>query len=65
MTNTRPQVVPDGHYSMTEAADLLGVNRSTIYRWRKSGYMKERRYHHCSRHFLLGKEILKIYNVWN
>ena len=65
MTNTRPRVVLDGHYSMTEAADLLAVNRRTIYRWRKSGYLKEKSYRHCTRHFILGREILKIYEICN
>jgi len=29
----RPHVALDGHYSITEAAILLGKSRRTLYRW--------------------------------
>ncbi len=63
MTNTRPHVASDGRYSMTEAAALLGVDRKTIYRWRKSGYLKSHKRRMNDRPFLFGREILKIFDV--
>jgi len=64
MTNTRPRVVSDGHYSFQEAADLLGIDRRTIYRWRKMGYIpvtKPRRTN--GRSYILGKYILRAFDA--
>lgn len=62
MTNKKPSVTLDGHYSMVEAAKLLGVDRRTIYRWRKSGYLKTRTYRYSVRPFIIGREIIKIFS---
>ena len=50
---------------MTETANLLEVDRRTIYRWRKSGYLKDKPYRHCSKRYITGREILKIFNACN
>jgi excisionase family DNA binding protein len=63
MTSTRPNVALDGHYSISEAASLLGVHRKTIYRWIGNGYMKKRSYRHSRRPFVVGTEIIKIFNA--
>jgi len=65
MTNTRPNVALDGRYSMVETAALLGVDRRTIYRWRKSGYLKQKRRRFNNRPFITGREIIKIFEVCN
>lgn len=65
MTNTRPHVALDGHYSITETASLLQVDPSTIHRWVKSGYMKKKSYRHSKRPFIQGLEIIKIFNACN
>jgi hypothetical protein len=65
MTNKRPSVSLDGRYSMTETAGFLGVDRRTIFRWRQSGYVKSRKFKHCNRPFILGRDIIRIYNTWN
>lgn len=62
MVTTRPRVALDGQYTMTEAARLLGVDRKTIWRWRDCGYMKDHKHRHNSRSFVLGREILKMYD---
>lgn len=40
MSGARPKIDPMGKYNETDAAKLLGVDRSTLYRWRKKGYIK-------------------------
>ncbi len=63
MTNSRPHVALDGHYSMTEAASLLGVDRKTIWRWRDCGYLKAKKSRINRRPFVLGRDILKIFDL--
>lgn len=62
MTSSRPRVALDGQYTMTDAARILGVDRKTIWRWRECGYMKSRTHRHNRRPFVLGREILKMYD---
>lgn len=63
MTTKRPRVALDGHYSVTEVADMLEVDRKTIYRWRKCGYLKSQRQRHSTRAVILGREILKLFDL--
>ena len=64
MTNTRPRVVADGHYSVAEAAALLGVDRKTIYRWRKQGYLPETKPRRVNRRsYILGKYITRAFDA--
>lgn len=46
---------------MTEAAFLLDVDRRTIYRWRKMGYIKTKKYRHCGREYIMGRELVKFF----
>ena len=64
MTTNRPHVALDGQYSMTEAALILEVNRKTIYRWRECGYLKTKKHRYNKRPFILGREILKIFDAY-
>ena len=59
----RPKVCLDGHYSMTETAELLNKDRRTIYRWRKIGFLKTKKYRHCNREYVLGREINRLFGV--
>lgn len=63
MTNNRPHVALDGQYSMTEAAALLKVSRRTIYRWKDCGYLKTKKHRYNNRPFILGRDILRIYDT--
>lgn len=64
MTNTRPHVAVDGHYNYEEAAILLGVDRRTIYRWRKMGYLPETKPRKINRRsYILGKYILRVFDA--
>jgi len=61
---TRPHVALDGQYSLTETANLLKKDRKTIYRWRKCGYLKTKTHRYNKRPFVLGREILRIYDLY-
>lgn len=64
MTNTRPKVALDGQYNFEEAAQLLGVDRRTIYRWRKQGYLPETKRRRVNRRaYILGRHILRVYDA--
>lgn len=64
MTNTRPHVALEGHYSFEEAAVLLGVDRRTIYRWRKMGYLPETKPRRVNRRsYILGKHIARAFDA--
>ena len=39
MTDTRPEVSPQGLYTGRETARRLGVNRHTITRWKREGLL--------------------------
>ena len=62
MTTSRPHVVLDGHYSLSDAARILEVDRKTIWRWRDCGYMKTKKHRYNKRPFVLGREILKMFD---
>lgn len=60
----RPHIVLDAHYSFADAAEILGKDRRTIYRWRKLGYLpetKSRKYNRKS--YILGKHILRAFEA--
>lgn len=64
MTNTRPRVAMDGQYSFAETALLLGVDRKTIYRWRKLGYLPETKPRRINRRsYILGKYIVRAFDA--
>jgi len=63
MTTSRPNIKPTDQFSLSETAVLLGVNRSTVYRWKDSGYLKTRKRRINKRPFVEGKEILKIFDL--
>ena len=64
MTNKRPHVTMDGRYSFAEAAAILGVDRKTIYRWRKMGYLPETAPRKVNkRPVILGKHILRVFDA--
>ena len=65
MTTRRPRVALDGHYSMAETASILDVDRKTIYRWRQLGYLRTRHYRHNKLPFVLGREIVRLYDIFN
>lgn len=60
----KPKVVLDGHYNFNEAAELLGKDRRTIYRWRRMGYLPETKSRRRNgRGYILGRHILRAYEA--
>ena len=65
MINTRPRISLTDTFNFQEAADLLGVSRRTIYRWRQMGYIKVTKPRRVNRReYILGKELLKVYDAY-
>lgn len=65
MTNTRPNVAKNGLYNFKQTAILLEVDRRTIYRWRKLGYLPETKSALFGSNYILGKHILRVFDVLN
>lgn len=61
---TRPHVSLDGQYSITEAAALLGKDRTTLWRWQKIGFLKVKRRRYSKLPFVQGREILRIFDAY-
>lgn len=63
MAGPRPDIDPRGKYSETQAARLLGVNRSTLYRWKRLGYIKPRPQRHNGWPRYLGRDLLTLFEA--
>lgn len=53
---------PKKYYSVAEAADLLGVHRSTVWRWVKNLRLQRRVRKVNQRNEFLGADLLKFYS---
>ena len=62
MTHTRPQVEPDGRYTVQQAAKALGVERHTIYRYFDNGSLKFRVRKADNRRVTTGKWIIECWD---
>lgn len=63
MTDRYPDIDPRGRYNETQAAKKLGVNRSTLYRWKRKGIIKPSIQKHNGWPSYLGRDLLKLYNA--
>jgi len=61
MVTEHPNVTPFGHYTKQQAADALGVNRRTIYRWCRAGLLHLRYNKVLHTNYILGSDILKLW----
>lgn len=61
MIATRPNVDYKGLYSQAQAARALGVDRHTISRYVKNGYIKVRVRRTDHKTVIAGSEILKVW----
>lgn len=61
MTPTRPDVKRTGRYTVSEAARLLEVSRTTIYRWIEDEELKVRVQRKTLRKYIMGAEILRLW----
>jgi len=61
MTTECPLVNPFGHYSKTQTATILSVDRKTIYRYCRDGKLYLHYNKITSKNYILGKDILKLW----
>lgn len=59
--NQRPCIDPGKFYTVSEAAKILGVHRSTVWRWVKSLRLRGRTRLVNNRQEFLGSELEKLF----
>lgn len=64
MKNIEPKVNDYARYSITEAATLLGIHRTSLWRYTMQGLIPCK-YFRNGRKFYLGKEIIKFWKTIN
>lgn len=65
MTSARANIDPDKYYCVKEAAYLLGVHRSTIWRWVKNRRLECGIRKVNNRKEFLGEELLAVFHYIN
>ncbi|MCC8037767.1 MAG: helix-turn-helix domain-containing protein [Bacteroidales bacterium] len=64
MTPTIPDVADTARFTAKEAADLLGVDRSTIHRWTRERRLKKHYGRYSTRPYYEGKDIRDCWRRW-
>ena len=59
---TDVDIRPAGRYTVTQAADALGVNRKTVTRWRESGELRGE-VGRNGRYVFKGSNLMRLYNT--
>ena len=62
MTPTRPHIDPKGSYTVTQASQLLDIDRKTLRRYESAGYIVA----HCNsfgRRKYSGREIMRLWQL--
>lgn len=63
LNSTTPPIDPNGRYSVTEAANLLGIHRCTIWRWVRQGILHPYVSKTNSRTRFKGKDLLALWQA--
>ena len=61
MNNSKPQVIEDARYSVKEVTQMLGISRSTLYRYTENGIVKCGRRRANGRPFYTGRAVLQLW----
>jgi len=61
MTNERPDVAPEGRYSVKEVTQMLGISRSTLYRYTEKGIVRCGYRRTNGRPFYTGRSVLQLW----
>lgn len=62
MTPTRPHIAPAGSYTVSQASQLLGIDRRTLRRYESAGLVVA----HCNqlgRRKYVGRELIKLWEM--
>ena len=63
MTETKPNIEPAGRYTIAKTCEILGIDRTTLYRHTKKGNIKVH-FRKCNnRPFYTGLDILKFWQI--
>lgn len=63
MTSVRPDVKPDGRYSIAETCQFLGIkSRNTLRSWVNQGLIRQGTRKTNGRPFYLGSDIIKCWS---
>lgn len=63
MTETKPNIEPAGRYTIARTCEILGIDRTTLYRHTKKGNIKVH-FRKCNnRPFYTGLDILKFWQI--
>lgn len=63
MSGNRPDIDPKGYYNESDAARRLGINRSTLWRWRKAGRIKPKGERDSKRPKYLGQDLINLFYI--
>lgn len=63
MTSTMPIINETDQFSVTQAAHILGIHRSTLHRHTEEGLIKCGFRRNTGRRFYTGKELLKYWKT--
>lgn len=61
MTNVLPMINPAGRYSVTQTANILEIDRSTLYRNTRNGRIRMTAYVSDNRGYYKGIEIIRFF----
>ena len=61
MVNTTPNVNPDGRYELKAASEALGIDRTTLCRYRRDGLIKATVRRSNKRAIYSGAEIIRFW----
>lgn len=63
MIKTIPNIIPAARYELREAAEALGVDKSSIQRWTKDGRLTCGIKKSNNRKFWLGSELIRFWKA--
>lgn len=61
MNCEKPKVIEDARYSVREVTQMLGISRSTLYRYTEKGIVKCGRRRTNGRPFYTGRSVLQLW----
>ena len=61
MNCEKPKVIEDARYSVGEVTQMLGISRSTLYRYTEKGIVKCGRRRTNGRPFYTGRSVLQLW----